>query len=205
MLSSHNRKASLSARQGFTLIEVVAALAVFTIIMMAVIQIFGTGFKAYRQTRELQRTLESAQFATNIMAKELRTSSIVGSFSDGVSTRVAFFDYSQNRCIGYNLNAAGNGGLLKYAHGFALSSPDLNFAACSAYAVANAWTAADRVGFLVSRGITGSSISIVRSTPIASAGSIVGKVTFSITFGWTSRPATLQTTVSLRDFNYVGL
>jgi prepilin-type N-terminal cleavage/methylation domain-containing protein len=59
---------------GFTLIEVMVALFVFLIIMLAMSQTFTQTFAGYRNVKAVQRDVENAQFALNLMAKELRTS-----------------------------------------------------------------------------------------------------------------------------------
>lgn len=86
---------------GYTLIEVVVSMAIFSIVAVTLGQVFGGFYASYQSTRALQRNLEVAQHAIQIMAKELRTSSIV---SDGSSPtkKVAFFDHSQKKCFQYS-------------------------------------------------------------------------------------------------------
>ena len=200
---------SITAKKisGFTLIEVVLAVGIFLIVMLGIMQIFTTSFKAYKESRKLQGTLEAGQFATNAMAKELRTSSLIDHTSDGTSFSVTFIDYSQNRCIQYVASGV-SGKITKYARNVIGADPN----AKRQYCQDNGVTLGDLVGDLFTSGdlfttgLTQANINYVESKPIGGGSTpLVGKVTISLTFGLTSKPATLQTTVSLRDFNYVGI
>lgn len=186
--------------KGFTLIEMVTSIALFIIIMTGVIQIFGTSFNAYRQTRLLQHNLEIAQVAVNQMAKELRTSSVVASTTGGGNFSVTFFEYSGKNCIQYVASGA-TGKLTKYARPIGGTDPDLNRQDCQTNG------ATFLVGDLVSSGITSAASLVIPSVKNQTGVTMghVGKITISLTFGGSLRPVTLQTTVSFRDFNYVGI
>src|SRR3989304_59518 len=93
--------------KGFTLIEAVVALFVFLIIMLSLSSTFTQSFSGYRNTRMVQKDVENAQFALNLMAKELRTSTVVS--SAGSSNTVKFYDHSQNICFEYKIEDDGNG------------------------------------------------------------------------------------------------
>lgn len=184
--------------KGYTFVELVVAIAMFSIIMLAVMQVFATTFLGYKETKKLQRNLETAQFAINTMAKELRTSSVLSGSSSPLNIR--FIDYSQNggrgTCILYQVNS---GQLEKWARDMGNSDPNVNRTDCRDSV---SFGAGDHRGILV-KSIQASRASVVPSRD--SGPKRVGKVTISLKVGPEGYNETLQTTVSLRDFNYVGI
>ncbi|MFZ1626680.1 MAG: prepilin-type N-terminal cleavage/methylation domain-containing protein [Candidatus Moraniibacteriota bacterium] len=182
-------------QSAFSLLEVVMAMAAFTIIMLGTIQIMAQGSKSYRGTKAIQTSLESAQFALNTMAKELRTSSVV-SWSTGATTDIIFFDYSQNRCVQYFVNLV-PGTLSKRTHTFANADPNVNRASCAAYGFG-----AEALQIVVSD-VTNRALRVDPSTPMPNPH--VGRVTLTLQVGGAGAEAIVQTTVSLRDFNYIGI
>lgn len=112
-----NRKQVLPSRQGkffrgFSLIEVVVAMGVFSLLMAIVSVAFSGGFAAYRNTASAQKYLENAQYIMNDLAKQLRTSSIVNPTGDPAANTspvsVTFFDHSQSKCIMYRQHVSPN-------------------------------------------------------------------------------------------------
>lgn len=155
---------------------------VFTIMMVSVSQISSTTFFGYRNTRAIQRDIENAQFSMNIIAKELRTSSVVS--AAGNQTSVKFYDYSQGKCFQYRIVSE----RLEVD-----SQDDADTAACR-----------NRVfnSFLpVSTGVIAGSFQVTPSAP-----GTVGKVTMFLDISeGPSHHARIQTTVSLRDFAVSGI
>lgn len=185
-------------QRGFTIIEVVMSLAVFLIVMVATSGIFSSIFSGYKNTKSIQRDTENAQYALNVMAKELRTSSIATPAIAATVSAVRFYDYSQNICISYRIS----GSNLEYASiaptGAVLITLDtaakkLNF--CQT-ATLSAYTT-------VSTGIVTGSFVVTPST----VGSVsVGKVTVALQIAeGTNHAARIQTSMSLRDYNYTGI
>jgi len=89
------------------LLEVMVAVFIFSLIMIAASYIFVKAFQGYRNARAIQKDLENAQYTMNLMAKTIRTSSIISSGTD----YVRIFDYSQtagNGCIEYRFNNSEN-------------------------------------------------------------------------------------------------
>lgn len=173
--------------RGFTLLEVLVSLFIFSIVMMATAQIFGTAYSGYRMTRLVQRDIENAQFAMNVLAKTLRTSTVVS--ASGSRQLVKFFDYSQGtegRCFLYQISADA----LQVASG---DSTGVNH--CNGMTL-NTFTT-------VTTGTVTGSFQVTPSDPATR----VGKVTISLVISeMTSvHSARLQTSVSLRDFGYVEL
>lgn len=185
----------LRTRQsGFSLIEVVMAMGAFTLIMMGTIQILAQGSKNYRSTKLIQTNLETAQFALNAMAKELRTSSVVGASMGATSSSVTFFDYSQNRCIQYRADESA-GTLTKRSHAFGSTDPNANRTSCAAYTFTET-----SVPVLTDLSNQAFNVDMSTQTPPH-----VGRVSVALTIGTSGASAMVQTTVSLRDFNYIGI
>lgn len=90
---------------GFSLVEVLVAMGVFSIVMAVVSVTFSGGFAAYKNTARSQRYLENAQYIMNDLAKQLRTSSVVNPLGNpAVNTNpvsIKFFDHSQSKCLIY--------------------------------------------------------------------------------------------------------
>lgn len=178
----------------FSLLELVVSLGAFTIIMLGTIQILAQGTRSYKGAKVIQTNLETAQFAINTIAKELRTSSVVAAAVGATSSTITFFDYSQNRCIQYQADES-SGTLSKRSHSFASADPNANRSSCLAYSGAFA----EAYESLLTN-LTQQLWYVDLSTPMPTPH--VGRVTVSLTIG---TGASVQTTVSLRDFNYVGL
>ncbi|MCA9365225.1 MAG: type II secretion system protein, partial [Candidatus Moranbacteria bacterium] len=90
-------------KKGISLLEVIIATAVFVVIMTAVASIFARYSGSFRDARAIQNNMEEAQFAMNLIAKTLRTSTVKNFGSAGKSITV--FDYSQSECIEYEFDA----------------------------------------------------------------------------------------------------
>ncbi len=176
-----------SRMKGFTLMEVLVSMFIFSLMMASVAQIFVTAFSGYRSTRAVQRDIDNAQYALNIMAKELRTSTIVNPAAGALVARtdIQFYDYSQSKCFRYRIA----GGNLQVA-----SAADPDIAACTAR-VLDPTTISTGV-------VTGT----FRVTPSDSSPAHVGKVTVSLDISeGSAHHARIQTSVSLRDFGNIGL
>lgn len=184
--------------KGLSLIEVVIAMAAFAIILTGTTQLFSQGAKNFQAIKQLQMNLETAQFALNTLAKEARTSSIVAHSGGTASSTVTLFDYSQDRCIQYRFNES-SGLAEKRSHVFNSTDPNRNRSDCLGYTFAEPYE-------ILLTGISNQAISVVRSREMAdSSGPMVGRLTVSLTVGTAGTAATIQTTVSLRDFNFVGI
>ena len=178
---------SKTACRGYTLIEVLVALFVFLIIMTGLSQTFTQSFAAYKRAKAVQRDVANAQFVLNLMAKELRTSSLVSPSSNGnLASAVKFYDYSQGKCIEYRTNAS----TLQVAKAEAA-----NFAGCAAttFGAYDAVTIGTVTGGFVIK-------------PSVISPKAVGKVTVSLEISEEpNHTARIQTTSSLRDYGHIGL
>lgn len=191
MLSHDNRRKKQQRRlalRGFTLIEVMTALFVFALVMAGTSQIFGSAFTEYRATRTLQQDIENIQYTINIMAKELRTSSVVS--AAGNKSSVQFYDHSQEKCFLYRISSgalqmdsAASPGGVSQCNGMTLSS-----------------------FVTISTGTVTGSFQVTPSATVGGPPTRVGKVTISLAIAKDATHfAHIQTTVSLRDFGNIGL
>lgn len=183
-----------TAQKGFSLLEVVVAISAFLIVIMGTVQIITQSTRSYKQMKTIQRNLESVQFVLNLISKELRTSSIVASSLGATVSTLTFFDYSQNRCIQYRFDETA-GTVQKRFRGFAASDPNANRSSCSTYAAS--FTESYEI---LLTGLTNHALYVDTSVPMPTPR--VGRVTVSLTAG---TDASAQTSVSLRDYNYIGL
>ena len=90
------------------------SLFVFGMVMTAATNVFSGSFSGYRKAKAMQSDVENAQYAISIIAKTLRTSSIikcngsnscVGSESPDIYDSLVVYDYSRknsDKCIEYS-------------------------------------------------------------------------------------------------------
>lgn len=163
--------------KGFSLMELVVSIFMFTIIVTSAAATFSGSFISFRKARVTQRNLEDAQYAMNLMAKTLRTSSII--FHNPTTLRI--FDYSQGRCILYRFEA----------HEIRMGSENVDIADCLTEAIS------------VSR-MTSNYLNAVNFDVTESAANVVGRVTIGFEIcqsnGDCSEKINIQTSVSLRDY-----
>ncbi|MDD2766583.1 MAG: prepilin-type N-terminal cleavage/methylation domain-containing protein [Candidatus Moranbacteria bacterium] len=173
--------------RGFSLVEMLVAMFIFTLVIGATSQIFTRAFVGYREQKRLQSDIESAQFALNTMAKELRTASVSNSTLNGNNTSIRFFDYSQKLCFRYTISA--DAGTLSVR-----SKPGTTLGNCNGGGYSTSTS-------IVSH-ITRGRFYVRRS----SNSPRVGKVTISLFVdSGQAAPTHLQTTVSLRDYQISGV
>jgi amino acid permease len=95
--------------KGLTFVELIIAITVFSIIVVATVSAFATGVLGRRNTQKIQQNAEETRAAMELMAKNIRMSSLV--IPDGVVQRIYMFNMSQDKCVSYrfrsdNLEAA---------------------------------------------------------------------------------------------------
>jgi type II secretory pathway pseudopilin PulG len=195
---------------GFTLIEAVVALFVFLIIMLSLSNTFTQSFAGYRNTRAVQKDVENAQFALNLMAKELRTSTVVS--SGGTKKIVKFYDHSQSICFEYKIIDDVNDKLtvskknIDTGNTSYYDDPDdpstFNpFLACAGSSGFS--SATDLIRIENTGGKLEGNFAVVPSDKNSSPKKL-GKITISLQISeGPKHTANVQTTSSLRDFGYV--
>ena len=97
-------------KQGFSLVEVIISVFIFSLAMVLLTGSFASFFKNYANQKKLQKNFENAQYVTNLMAKTIRTSHVfLPTFvTPGIpfslsSRTLNIYDYSQGKCISYKL------------------------------------------------------------------------------------------------------
>ena len=174
-------------QKGFSLIEVMVSLFIFSLVMIAASQIFTRAFAGHRYARNLQRDIENAQYLSGILSKELRTSTIVdpNGFTQN-SQLVQFYEHSQGLCIQYRINASTNA--LEVAKQNSAGPSACNGASLNNFTVVSSGTITG--GFDV--------------TPSSASPRTVGRVTLSLRIQEGEHSASIQSTVSLRDYGVDG-
>lgn len=176
-------------KKGFTLLELLIATAILALLMVVTTDIFVSSFGSYQSTKRLESNITDAQFLMNLLAKELRTSTVVSPTSSGSTQSIKFFEYSKSQCTQYRFN----GGAIEVAR----TSEGTSFASCNNTTSLSGFTE-------ISSGNATGSFDVVPSRP--SGPQRIGRVTMTINIqASSSNPAVIQTTTSLRDYGYAGL
>jgi len=107
-MNIQDKKTNNAKKNGFTLIEVLVSIFIFSLLMVVTFDFFSSSVFGYRNSKAIQKDLENAQYAMNIMTKTLRTSSIIKYGSNGYWIRS--YDYSRKtgKCILYQFNSTSN-------------------------------------------------------------------------------------------------
>jgi type IV pilus assembly protein PilW len=74
--------------KGFTAVEILVAMAVSSVLLAGVLQIYNTSRQTYRVTDALSRMQENARYAMDIMARDIRSGGLLGCGGE-LKTRIA--------------------------------------------------------------------------------------------------------------------
>jgi prepilin-type N-terminal cleavage/methylation domain-containing protein len=178
-------------KKGFTLIEVIIATFIFALIMVAVAMTFSSLFGGYKGAKSIQKNLENAQYGMSLMARSLRTSSVVVPNAARTVTLIKFYNYSERRCVGYRF--LNNAMQIAFVADPGDSAPDKKV-----------WCSGASLGSYSN--VTTANINSMSFYVVPSSSSVVGKVTISMEVcattacGSKDDKARIQSTVSLRDY-----
>lgn len=169
-------------RAGFSLLEMLVAIFVFSIAIAAASTSFVSFFNAQKKSKLIQQNMEDARYGMELMAKVIRMGSVVG--PSGVTDAMYIFNNSQGTCLSYRFN-----GKLETSSALPanLIDPDCATATYPAYST-------------MTNAITSGQFEV---TPSA-LGTEMGKVVISAVAGSGSNAVTMQTAVSLRGYKDVG-
>lgn len=200
-------------QKGFTFIEIIIAVFIFALMMMAVAGIFSSSIGGYQKARAVQKNLEDAQFIMNQMAKILRTSSVADGPDDSYSDSIVVFDYSQGKCFKYIFD----GNNIKFGK---TNEPPPTVPPASPSPARElfeknpiSWCASNippnsTLTPMAALDVTGK-FKITKSKPGIGNDGVLGKVTISMkvcsNVGCTADKADIQTSVSLRDYYQAGI
>lgn len=97
---------------GTSMLEVLLAIAVFSIIMASSVSIFGNMTQTRIKFDAIRKNHENAQIAIDSLAKSIRSGVVVIPTADGPSSSILIYDYSQSSgsfeglCIEYRFDSA---------------------------------------------------------------------------------------------------
>jgi len=182
-------------RKGFSLMEMIIAIFVFSLIMVAVVGTFVSVVSVRNKVKAVQQDIENARFSMEQMSKTLRTSSVL-SFSPATNpTNIKIFDYSQGVCIEYQYS-----GVKLQSRIGTKTSADGESPTC---------TFSGSYVDIINGSLAGASFKVIPSA--SSPSPIYGRITMAlkvcynnICTGKTGNNMTIQTTVSLRDYQEVN-
>jgi len=89
-------------KKGFTLIEMLISVFIFSIIMTATVVVFAGYVKSHKYSRIVQKNLEGVQFAFNYIAKTLRVSSVIN--GDGDNKNLFTYTEAGETCTYFYIN-----------------------------------------------------------------------------------------------------
>ena len=95
------KKNQIAIRKGFTLIETFISVAIFALAATMFLGSFSSFLKNSVAAKKAQRNAESAQYAMNLMAKTIRTSTLNPAFSNTSAIQLKMYDNSQGSCVFY--------------------------------------------------------------------------------------------------------
>ncbi len=72
-----------NSRQGFTLIELMVAIFIFSLLLVAIVSVFSSTVTAYSKGRAIKTIKENAEFALGSIAKDVRMGKIESAYANG--------------------------------------------------------------------------------------------------------------------------
>ena len=193
MKNNFSKKNMTVSRKGFSLLEMIVAIFIFSLVMTTVTTIFVKIFNARKKTKEIQINIEDARASMELMAKSLRMSNVKS--GDAASAdNIVVYDYSQNKCIKYYKDSSNKLRMISET-----MSDDTN---CTA-----SYSIPGTAQTMMNGVLNNLSLNVEESVKTAGSKK-VGKVTIAMTIcADTTIPCktqeTIQTTVSLRDYGYI--
>lgn len=191
---------------GFSLMEMVIALAVASILVLAVGKIFLASTETHQTARTSQENLDTARSVMEIMAKNLRMSTHTISYSNG--SIIYMYNSSQKQCVSYKFDSTktiltGQCNPKTDATGKIVGSDGSSESTICDGSKGNP-CASGAITPLTSMSVdnvTGSFF-VPKPTSASSSPPVIGKATITMTIGsdTASQNNTLQTSVSFRDY-----
>ncbi|NTW27211.1 MAG: prepilin-type N-terminal cleavage/methylation domain-containing protein [Candidatus Moranbacteria bacterium] len=176
-----------STKKGFSLVESLLAVFIFSMVAVMTASTFSGLLKNYIVAKKIQRNSESAQFVMNLMAKTIRSSVLPASPVSYLNVNnIAMFDNSSAQCVIYKFDA----GVLKMVSaGAADGATDIS--KCDA--VTTPVLADSNLVPLTNAG----EIDNISFSGVPSSGAVVGRIVIMAKVGG-SDASEIQTAVSLR-------
>lgn len=191
-------------KKGFSLVEVLMTMLVFTIILVGVAGYFTNIVRANQNSRRILENMEDVRFAMSRVSKILRTSVVIRPSGGGSANTLRVFDYSQRKCLEYTFTA----GEIREAVSVGSvpsGAEGIEKLWCGETGGAPAMTLSSPISIVSSTG--GASFSgsfTVYPSNVISGSEQAGRVVMNVTVSRENNSSTLQTTVSLRNFTEVA-
>ena len=157
---------------------------IFVLTIITAVSIFSTVAHTRQKSREIQRNMEDARTALDLMAKNMRMS--IGLWPDGSSQEIYMFNASQSSCVSYRF---GSDDKLYISQGFPGSTSE-ETKCRPVNAIYDPYTP------IIENDVTGS-FNITQTS--ITAPKRVGKATIILTIDGVN----MQTSVSFRDYNNI--
>lgn len=168
--------------KGFTMIELIVSMFVFVVIVTASAGAFTSAFTARQKAREMQRNLEEARTAIDMMSKNIRMSTKLR--PAGTQSTIYMFNNSQEKCVSYTFSG---GKLYSNIYPTSDAPESASYPTCASTVGTTSMISGDVSGrFLV--------------VPNSESPETIGKVTIKMETTVGDSTERIQTTLSLRDY-----
>ena len=203
-----NRKTLFHSPGGYTLLEVLLAMAMASILLLAVSGLVGSLFRAYKMSRQSQVDLEEARVALGVLTKTIRPATLTDDSGNVLGSKKnnqkIFYAYSNGlkMCIGFRFK----NNSLEYVTFASLKATEVTVEERAKGCDFSGHTSDYKK--VVASKITNGLFNLVPSEPLSmekSEDGSAGKVTVRFTVETdATHTSDLQTSVSLRDYEYIG-
>jgi type II secretory pathway pseudopilin PulG len=94
-----------NANKGFSFLEALISIAVFTIIMIATVEVFSSMIQTKAEADRMRESHQKAQVAIETITKSIRSGVVVSPTTGYASQNtIRIYDFSQSQCIEYNFS-----------------------------------------------------------------------------------------------------
>lgn len=172
-----------TTKKGFSLIESMIAVFIFSLVAIMLTGSFAGFLKSYKSAKKIQKSAESAQYVINLMAKSIRNSEFEPTFNLSLigNQVVTMFDRSRSLCVIYKYEM----GVLKMATAGGGSITDVTKCNVTNAPALATFSPLTKVGDIFDVAFVGSTA--------------VGKILMTVDYTNNPNSSRVQTTVSLRD------
>ncbi|MFZ2975678.1 MAG: prepilin-type N-terminal cleavage/methylation domain-containing protein [Candidatus Moraniibacteriota bacterium] len=174
---------------GFSLLEMMISMFIFVLTIVTAVSIFSNVSFTRKNSREIQRNMEDARTALDLMAKNMRMSIGLDYNVVGNNQAIYMLNSSQSNCVSYRFS----GGKLQIAQEVLGTAP-LEADKCKP--VGGTGVTYGPYVDVIENNVTGS---FVITTTLTGATRRVGKATIILTVNGVN----MQTSVSFRDYNNI--
>ena len=91
------KKEKYFSREGFTLVELIIAIFIFSIVLVAIVSVFVSTLRSYQKARSVKILKESSEYALSLIAKDVRMGKIEKNSSYSNGNKKSVFMVTRNR------------------------------------------------------------------------------------------------------------